>query len=282
MHSQPDILSALWERQTLSNTNEPRNADHIPCEPVRLDRSGVLDNKTQLPVFNITVETAHATCFGRGNTVLSVTHSTTKALLGTVRLPKPITAICRLSINGCDTALMCSRLQQHWKFKATSLDDHKWKRISWYWKRDRPSDRSFALVDAKQNGSILARIDRDMLVFEQVGLSNKALGDIIVSAVALAELARRNAGNSDVNDLGQSIGDIVLGHQKISHGGHRASHHKAHHRSYHSSSHHGAGAGGAIFAGIAASGDGGGGGGGGMGCGGGDGGGGGGGGGGGC
>jgi hypothetical protein len=71
--------------------------------------------------------------------------------------------------------------------------------------------RNIVLVDAKKNGSILARIDGDVLIFEQGHLSDKTLDDITVTAVALAELRKRVVGSSDVSSLSQSIGDTAIG-----------------------------------------------------------------------
>ena len=67
------------------------------------------------------------------------------------------------------------------------------------------------LVDDKKRGRTIARIDGSTLTFEQAGLGQETLDEIIMTAVALADHARRHSKNADVVDLSGSIADLVGG-----------------------------------------------------------------------
>jgi hypothetical protein len=67
-----------------------------------------------------------------------------------------------------------------------------------------------------------------MLIFEEARLSDETLNEIIMTAVALAEHARRHAWNEDSINLGESIGDYIGGRQRERSGAHQARGHQSH------------------------------------------------------
>lgn len=155
-----------------------------------------------------------------------------------------------LSINGRETRLSPSRLHKRWAFLPTSVANTKRKPSEWYWKRDKLLSRSVILFDSKKRGRTIARIDGTVLTFEQAGLGKENLDEIVMTAVALAEHARRHSKKSDSVDLGGSIANIVENHYADGSGG----------TTHHGGGHHGGGHHGGFF-GIGTDGGGGGGGG---------------------
>lgn len=65
------------------------------------------------------------------------------------------------------------------------------------------------LEDAKRHGNVLARIKGDLLTFEKARLSQESCEEIVVSAVAMAEAARRQKKKSDIVDLASALGDFA-------------------------------------------------------------------------
>lgn len=65
------------------------------------------------------------------------------------------------------------------------------------------------LGDSKWNGNVLARMKGDLLTFEKPRLSVESYDEIVVSAVAMAEAARRNKRKGDVVDIASAIGDFT-------------------------------------------------------------------------
>lgn len=58
---------------------------------------------------------------------------------------------------------------------------------------------------------VLARMKGDLLTFEQAHLSDAAYDEIVLSAIAMAEAARRAGNGRDVTDLASAIGDFASG-----------------------------------------------------------------------
>lgn len=179
--------------------------------------------------------------------LLTITRCDTNARLGTIRFHMTSSDI-ELNVNGRDLVLSSSRLHNRWMFQPTSLPTSTEKSQPWYWRREKLRSRSVILVDNKKRGNTMARIDGNVLSFEKVDLGNETLDEIIMTAVALAEHARRQTKNAEVVDLSSSIADLAGGHGTL----HSGSSH--HHHSGHSS-----GGGGGLFFGGTSGGDGGGG-----------------------
>lgn len=185
------------------------SANFIARSSFQLDRSGILDYKTQLPIFTITTKEDHILCLPFGKSTLTITQSDTNATVGTINVSKLNASKIKLSINGRGTSFAHPPQHAHWELKSTSLYDRKQKQTTLFWKRDEKTPRTVVLVDAQKTGNILARINGDMLVFEKTGLRNETVNEIVVSAVALAEHARKRTENPNMNDLSQCIGDIA-------------------------------------------------------------------------
>lgn len=264
MSGQPNTLPPSEKPQGLFEENH----DEIPRPSLRLTESEVVDCETQLPLFTIATKPEHILCIPFGNPALTITHIRTNKILGAIRFPKLSKSTIPLGINGRGLSLTHAPDHLYWELESTSFSGRRRKRTTTFWKRDEQNPHTVVLVDALEIGTILARIDGDVLVFENDDLGYGNMNEIVVSAVALAEHARRRLGDSDLRDLGWSIGSIADECRVSSRAGHCASsRHGQLRNDRRASSRHGASSGGFAFAGFAAGGGGdGGGGGGGGGC----------------
>jgi hypothetical protein len=227
-----DLQPPHWKPRDLSEVDVRAHTVPVPCAPVLLDKDGVLDRKTRSPIFTFTKQSVHMPSFLSSKPLLTLTRSNTKTPLGTIHFRRLTTSGIRLNIHGRDMVLTNSYLHRHWKFEPTLTSDRKGKRSSWYWKRDGLLPRCVILVSSKKAGRIIARIDGNILTFEKTGISDETLDEIILTAVALAEHARRH--NRAVYDLGKSIGDLIGGHPE----NHQKTQKSSRHRSGHYSSTH--------------------------------------------
>lgn len=245
-NDQPNTKDLFEEEDKMS-------ANSIARTSFRLDRSGVLDCKTGLPIFTISTKEDHILCLPFGRSALTVTQSDTNAAIGTINVSKLLlnASIITLSINGRSTSLQHPPENPRWELKSTSLSGRKRQRTTLFWKRDEHISQTVVLVDAKETGDILARIDGDMLVFENTGLRNETVNEIVVSAIALAEHARKRTGDSNTNNLSRSIGDIAAETRQSLKAARNASNHHAKVRlDNRASRHHGASSGGFAFVGL--------------------------------
>lgn len=235
--------------------------DAIPLASLRLAKSEVIDCETQSPLFTITPKANHIFCPPLGNSSLTITHTRTNKTLGSIRFPKLSKSTIPLGINGRGTLLEHAPDKPHWELKSTSIFDRKRKPTTLLWKRDERLWRTVVLVDVAETRNVLARIDGDLLVFEDEDLSFESMNEIVVSAVVLAEHARRRMGDEEVGDLGRSIGDIAgecCERPKVIRYASSPSQNGKLRKERRASSRHGASSGGFAFAGFAAGGYGGG------------------------
>ena len=65
------------------------------------------------------------------------------------------------------------------------------------------------LEDAKKHGRCLARMKGDLLTFEKPRLSQESYDEIVISAITMAEAARRQKRKSDIVDIASAIGDFT-------------------------------------------------------------------------
>jgi predicted membrane chloride channel (bestrophin family) len=65
------------------------------------------------------------------------------------------------------------------------------------------------LEDAKRSGNVLARMKGDLLTFVKGRLSQESYEEIVMSAIAMAEAARRQKRKSDIVDIASAIGDFA-------------------------------------------------------------------------
>ncbi|KAM0694429.1 hypothetical protein Q7P36_004784 [Cladosporium allicinum] len=236
-HIQPDPLPPHSNPQDLSPTQSRAFAGPMPCTPIRLGKEDVFERNTNMLILSISRKSVHMPSFLSSKPLLTVTRCNTNTLLGTILFHHMSTSDIDLSINGRETRLSPSRLHKRWAFQPTSVTDTKNRPSEWYWKRDKLLSRSVILFDSKKRGRTIARIDGSILTFEQAGLGQETLDEIVMTAVTLAEHARRHGKNADVGDLGGNIADLVeTRHADGSsgtthHGG--GSHHGGHHGSGH-------------------------------------------------
>lgn len=64
------------------------------------------------------------------------------------------------------------------------------------------------LVDSKRDGQVLARMKGDLLKFEKPRLDHEAYDGIVMTAISMAEAARRQKRKSDIADIGCAIGGL--------------------------------------------------------------------------
>ena len=67
------------------------------------------------------------------------------------------------------------------------------------------------LEDAKKHGIVLARLKGDMLTFDKGHLTEANYDEIVISAIAMAEAARRAGKSNELVDLAQAVGDFAAG-----------------------------------------------------------------------
>ena len=70
------------------------------------------------------------------------------------------------------------------------------------------------LEDAKRSRHVLARMKGDLLTFEKARISQEMYEEIVVSAIAMAEAARRQKRKSDIVDIASAIGDYTCSNGK--------------------------------------------------------------------
>lgn len=126
--------------------------------------------------------------------------------MGNIRFHTLTTTSIDLTVNGRSTSLLHSGLlHNRWGFQATTVPNSD---ARWYWKKDK-STGGAKLEDSKKSGTVLARMKGDLLTFEQARLSEASYDEVLLSAVAMAEAARRQKRNGDVADLASAIGDFA-------------------------------------------------------------------------
>lgn len=64
------------------------------------------------------------------------------------------------------------------------------------------------MEESKKRGKVLARMKGDLLTFEDARLSEANYDELLLSAVAMAEAARRS-NKGHVTDLANTIGDLA-------------------------------------------------------------------------
>jgi hypothetical protein len=225
MTSQPNHILSNEKPQDLTETQCHANAGLSLYAPVRMERSGLVDATTREPMFTITREAIHKPSLLSTKPLLTVMRNSTETALGTIRFRYLTTRNIQLNIDGRETVLVSSHVYKHWKFESVSLSDNRV--THWFWKRDESLPHSVILSNSKNIGRIFACIDGVMLIFEEADLGDETFDEIVMTAVALAEHARRHAWNEDSINLGKSIGNYVGGRQRERAGAHQARVHQS-------------------------------------------------------
>lgn len=113
-----------------------------------------------------------------------------------------------MSLRGRETSISHSVISNKWSFLSTTAGNGEER---WYWKSDK-STGGAKLEDKKgKGGHTLARMKGDLLSFEQGRLGKDSYEEVMMSAVAMAEAARRCKRGADVGDLAKAIGDFTAG-----------------------------------------------------------------------
>jgi len=129
--------------------------------------------------------------------------------IGTIRFHALTSNRIDLTINSHETSISHQGvINNRWAFQATSTPNEADR---WYWKKDR-STGGAVLESSKRHGTTLARMKGDLLTFEKARLCVESYEEIIVSAIAMAEAARRQKRKSDIADIGSAIGDFTGSH----------------------------------------------------------------------
>lgn len=127
----------------------------------------------------------------------------TGATVGTIRVTSNT---IDLTIYGLETSLAQEGIiRSRWVFESTTSMTGGTK---WFWKKDRSTGGAM-LEDAKRHGNVLARMKGDLLTFEKGRLSTKSYDEIVVSAVAMVEAARRQKRRGDIVDIASAVGDFA-------------------------------------------------------------------------
>jgi len=115
------------------------------------------------------------------------------------------TSDIELTINGREVVLSTAGfLSNKWTFQPSNTPNAS---AAWYWQKDKAIKGALMLTDAKKHGHVLARIQKDILRFEKAGLSAAMIEEITMTAITLAEHARRQSKSGEVTDLANSIAD---------------------------------------------------------------------------
>ena len=201
----PDPLPPHSNPQALTQTQSIAFEDSEPIKPVRIGKEDIYDSQTGFALFVITREAAHMPSFLSSKppvTVMRINGTT----MGTIRFHSVTTSSIDLSVNGRNTRISHSgMLHSRWGFQSTSCPNAEER---WSWTSDKTS-KGAKLVDSKKHGQVLARMKGDLLAFEKGRLSSASYDEVLLSAVAMAEAARRAKRNGDLVDLGSAIGDFT-------------------------------------------------------------------------
>ncbi|KAK4493713.1 hypothetical protein PRZ48_014898 [Zasmidium cellare] len=204
---EPDPLPPHSNPQALTQSQSEAFSTSSPIPPVRIGKEEVWNPQTGFAVFVITREAAHIPNFMSSKPLLTVTR-TNGVPMGTVRFHSLTSNSIDLTVNGRGTSISHSGLiHNRWGFQSTTrpnLDER------WYWKKDKITGGA-KLEDSKKGGHTLAKMKGDLLTFESGHLSEASYDEVLLSAVAMAEAARRQKRKSDIADLGSAIGDFASG-----------------------------------------------------------------------
>ena len=137
---------------------------------------------------------------------VSVIRTSNGIAVGQIRFHSVSSNKIDLTVNGHETSISHTGfMHNRWGFQSTTCPNTS---ETWYWKKDRETGGAM-LEDAKRNGSVLARMKGDLLSFEKASLSQEQYEEVVMSAVAMAEAARRQKRKSDVVDIAAAVGDFA-------------------------------------------------------------------------
>ena len=202
---EPDPLPPHSNPQALTQSQSQAFAASQPRPAVRLDKDEVWSSVTGLAEFRIVREAGRMPSLLSTKPLLTVLKTSTGLSIGQIRFHTITSNQIELTVNGRDTAISHSGFwHNRWSFESTTCPNNN---ETLYWKRDRVAGGAM-LGDSKWNGNVLARLKGDVLGFDKPRLSEEAYDEIVISAIAMAEAARRQKRKSDIADLASAIGDF--------------------------------------------------------------------------
>ena len=158
-----------------------------------------------MALFRINLSTAPGSMSSKS--LVTVVRTTTRLPLGTVRFHSMDEEVIDLTINGRGTKLKDDVMFGfRWYFKPTSFP-----RIKWWWTKGKAN--GLRLADDKEGGQTIATLTGDVLVVEPIGLSEPAVDEVVLAAVAIWEQRRRKDKDNDqavegLDAIGQIAGAI--------------------------------------------------------------------------
>ncbi|KAK3705349.1 hypothetical protein LTR37_013322 [Vermiconidia calcicola] len=203
---EPDPLPPHSNPQALTQTQSHAFAESQPIPAVRIGKDEVWNSVTGIADFSIAREAARMPSFLSTKPLLTVIKTETALSIGNVRFHTRTSNNIDLTVNGQETSISHSGfMHNRWGFQPTTCRATAEK---WYWRKDRKTGGAM-LEDAKRHGHVLARMKGDLLTFEKARLSQESRDEIVMSAIAMAEAARRQKRKGDIVDLASAIGDFT-------------------------------------------------------------------------
>lgn len=201
---EPDPLPPHSNPQALTKTQSKAYSASSPIPPVRVSKDEVWDPQTGMALYVITREAAHVPAFISTKPLVTVTR-VNGVPLGNIRFHTLTSNNIDLTVNGRTTSISHSGLlHNRWGFQSTTKPNLQER---WYWKKDKITGGA-KLEDSKKSGNTLAKMKGDLLTFEKGNLSDASYDEVLLSAIAMAEAARRQKRNGDIADLASAIGDF--------------------------------------------------------------------------
>jgi hypothetical protein len=206
---EPDPLPPHSNPQTLTQSQSEAFVGSQPISAVHVGKDEVRSSATGLAEFRIHRETGRMPSVFSTKPVVTVTKIESAITVGTIRFHTITSNRIDLTINGRETSIAHSGIvHNRWSFLSTTTPNES---VRYCWKKDR-STRGAMLEDSKRSGNVLARMKGDLLSFEKPRLSAESYDEIVVSAIAMAEAARRQKRKSDIVDIASAIGDFTSSH----------------------------------------------------------------------
>jgi hypothetical protein len=137
---------------------------------------------------------------------LNIIKTSSGLSMGSIRFHTISSNKIDLIVNGQETSISHTGfVHNRWGFQSTTCPSAA---ETWYWKKDKETGGAM-LEDAKRSGHVLARMKGDLLTFVKARLSQESYEEIVMSAVAMAEAARRQKRKSDIVDIASAISDLA-------------------------------------------------------------------------
>lgn len=172
---------------------------------MRLGRREVRESQSRELVFHLSDETNLKVS---RQAVYQVYEPGRSAIVGTLAYSTDSEIEVAAILRGQDIVMKKDGSSAHrWRFRPSHLTK---KGAFWYWSKDK-SGKDIVLSDAKKGGMVIARLHKDVLSYERAGLDLDVVHEICLSAMALAEMARRSFLYEDAPNLAAAIAVVALG-----------------------------------------------------------------------